>query len=143
MPHIRPAEARDADAIAELLEQLGYPAPRAGVQDRLRRMAADPGAAVLVAEVESVVCALATYHAVPVLHEDPPRGQLTGLVVSEAHRRRGIGEALVAHVERLAAGQGVTGIVVTTANHRAEAHAFYERLGYAWTGRRYAKQLDV
>ena len=104
---------------------------------------ADPGGAVLVVEVDGVVCGMAAYHAVPVLHEDQPRGQITGLVVSETHRRRGIGEALIAHVERLAIRQRVTGIVVTTANHRAEAHVFYERLGYAWTGRRYAKQLDV
>ena len=104
-------------------------------------MAADPGAAVLVIEEEGVVRGMATFQVVPVLHEDPPRGQLTGLVVAESHRRRGLGEALVAHVERLAGRQGVTGIVVTTANHRVGAHSFYERLGYAWTGRRYAKQL--
>lgn len=104
-------------------------------------MGADPGATVLVVEDEGVVCAMASFQVVPVLHEDPPRGQLTGLVVAETHRRQGIGEALVVHMEQLAASRGVTGIVVTTANHRAEAHAFYERVGYAWTGRRYAKRL--
>lgn len=143
MPQIRPAEAQDAEAIAEMLGQLGYPAAPSNVRDRIRRMGGDTGAAVLVVEEDGVVCGMATLQVVPVLHEDSPRGQLTALVVSETYRRRGIGEALVAHAERLAARQGVTGIVVTTANHRAEAHAFYERLGYAWTGRRYAKQLDV
>lgn len=141
MPRIRPAEAPDSAAIAELLSQLGYPAPESKVRDRIRRMAADAGAAVLVAEEDGVVCGMATLQVVPVLHEDPARGQLTGLVVSETHRRRGIGEALVRHVEQLAASRGVAGITVTTANHRAAAHEFYESLGYAWTGRRYAKQL--
>jgi hypothetical protein len=34
-------------------------------------------------------------------------------------------------------------VAVTTALHRADAHAFYERLGYAFTGRRYVKTLSV
>jgi hypothetical protein len=33
------------------------------------------------------------------------------------------------------------GLVVTTAVHRAGAHAFYARLGYELTGRRYARPL--
>jgi GNAT superfamily N-acetyltransferase len=32
-------------------------------------------------------------------------------------------------------------MVLNTAHRRADAHAFYEALGYAHTGRRYKKQL--
>jgi len=35
----------------------------------------------------------------------------------------------------------ITNMVLNTAHRRADAHAFYEALGYEHTGRRYAKQL--
>lgn len=104
-------------------------------------MTTSQGVFVLVAEEGGTVCGLATLHVIAVLHEDSPRGQLTALVISEARRREGIGRALVQHVEDLAARHGISSLVVTTANHRTEAHDFYDRLGYSWTGRRYAKQI--
>jgi len=45
-------------------------------------------------------------------------------------------------VEHWARSRGCHRIVVTTALKRAEAHAFYERLGYRHTGRRYGKDFD-
>jgi len=140
---IRPAEERDADAIAELLGQLGYAATAASVRDRIRKMIAGPGVVVLVADDSGTraVCGVATFHLLSVLHEDAPRGQLTTLVVSKSQRRKGMGVALVQRVEQLAAQQGVATLVVTTANHRTDAHHLYDRLGYSWTGRRYVKEL--
>ena len=32
-------------------------------------------------------------------------------------------------------------VTLTTANHRADAHKFYENIGYECTGRRYIKKL--
>lgn len=142
---VRPAEERDADAIADLLGQLGYAASRASVRDRVRKMTVGPGVVVLVAEDggSGAVCGVATFHLLSVLHEDSPRGQLTTLVVSKSARRKGIGGALVQYVEQLAARQGVATLTVTTANHRTDAHQLYDRLGYSWTGRRYAKKLTA
>lgn len=65
------------------------------------------------------------------------------LVVAAAYRRRGVGGALAAAVESLLARRGVRVIVVNTANHRADAHAFYESRGYSFTGRRYRKVLSA
>jgi hypothetical protein len=36
----------------------------------------------------------------------------------------------------------VSVLVVTSGNQRSTAHAFYERNGYLWTGRRYAKPVQ-
>lgn len=138
---IRAARATDATAVSELLTQLGYPADPSAVRARLQRMMSHDDISLVVAEDRGVVCGAATLHFLQVLHEDSPRGQITSLIVSEAHRRRGVGAALVRHLEQVAATRGVETMVVTTANHRAEAHRFYERLGYEFTGRRYAKQL--
>jgi hypothetical protein len=38
---------------------------------------------------------------------------------------------------------GARELVVTSGNHRSEAHAFYESCGYTFTGRRYRKSLAV
>lgn len=137
---IRPAEPRDAAAIAELLAQLGYPAEPAAVVRRLDAMLPRRDGAVLVAE-EGAVVGLGALLLFPVLHEDAPRAQLTALVVAEIARGRGVGAALVRHLEEIALQGGARKIVVTTANHRARTHLFYERLGYEWTGRRYARPL--
>jgi ribosomal protein S18 acetylase RimI-like enzyme len=47
----------------------------------------------------------------------------------------------VAELEAFARQHGCDRIIVTTANHRDGAHRFYDRLGYEFTGRRYAKSL--
>ena len=56
-------------------------------------------------------------------------------------RGRGVGRVLVGVVERWAADRGADRLVLTTAVHRAEAPAFYERLGFEHTGRRYARRI--
>jgi ribosomal protein S18 acetylase RimI-like enzyme len=63
------------------------------------------------------------------------------LAVAPSHRRRGIGRRLLLDGESMLAGRGVTVFVVTSGNHRADAHAFYEKNGYAFTGRRYQKTV--
>jgi GNAT superfamily N-acetyltransferase len=63
-------------------------------------------------------------------------------VVDERHRRRGIGEVLVAAVEREARARGCVLLFLTTAERRADAHAFYRRIGLEETGRRFARRLD-
>jgi GNAT superfamily N-acetyltransferase len=46
-------------------------------------------------------------------------------------RSRGIGAALMAHVEQRAKQAGCGLIQLTTDRQRLDAHRFYERLGYA------------
>jgi ribosomal protein S18 acetylase RimI-like enzyme len=67
--------------------------------------------------------------------------RISVLVVDEPHRRRGIGEALVAALEAEARRRSCCLIYLTTAERRAAAHAFYRRLGFEETGRRFAKRL--
>ncbi|GMV31715.1 MAG: hypothetical protein AMXMBFR59_38400 [Rhodanobacteraceae bacterium] len=137
--HIRLAAGTDAEALAELLGELGYPADALHVRRRLARFDGDPHAMALVACREGRVRGLATAHAHAALNRDEPAVQLTLLVVSGALRGGGMGHALVAAAESWAERQGARRLVVTTAVHRADAHAFYERLGYILTGRRYTR----
>jgi GNAT superfamily N-acetyltransferase len=139
--HIRPAQPGDVLALAGLLGELGYPADAAAAGRRFDRLASFPDCRVLVATEDSEVIGFGTVHVFPILSEDAPRGQLTALVVTESARGRGVGRELVHAMEEFARSRGVWRIVVTTANHRAATHRFYELLGYQWTGRRYARDL--
>jgi GNAT superfamily N-acetyltransferase len=138
--HVRPGSREDAGDIAALLAQLGYPAGAQQVERRVARLL-DAGAGLFLAEASAGVAGLAVLHVSPTLEYDGPAGKLGALVVDEAHRRRGVGAALVAAVEREARSRGCVLLFLTTAERRADAHAFYAALGFEETGRRFAKFL--
>lgn len=138
---IREARTSDGVALAELCTQLGYPTEPAAVPSRLDRLAADGNARVLVAQYGDSIVGLTTIHLRYTMNHHAPIAQLTLLVVDETHRTLGAGRALVRAAETWARERGSERLVVTTALHRDVAHAFYERLGYVHTGRRYARDF--
>lgn len=139
---VRDARFEDAEAMSRLCAQLGYPAQTTAMGPRLARVQRDPNARVLVAESDGAPVGLATVHLRHTMNHEAPIAQLTLLVVDETQRSRGVGRALVEAAERWARAQGSHRIVVTTALQREEAHAFYERIGYRHTGRRYGKDFE-
>ena len=138
---IRDALADDADAVAALLSQLGYPTEPAAVAERLRRLRA-VGDEVVVAELDGRVAGLAQLHVSPALEHDGEAAKLRALVVDETHRGEGVGRALVEEMEARARARRCVLLFLTTAEHREGAHAFYRRMGLEHTGRRFAKRLD-
>ena len=140
MPRIRDALPADREAVAALLGELGYPVADQDVARRLEALRGREDCATFVAEVGGVVVGVGSIHTFPLLHADAPLGLITALVVTERSRGGGAGRELVQRLEEFARSRGCTRIVVTTADHRADAHAFYERLGFQHTGRRYVKQ---
>jgi GNAT superfamily N-acetyltransferase len=142
MLQVRPADRRDADALARLCTQLGYPTQASDMPSRLEHLNGDPSVQALVAEDEGDVIGLITTHIRHTVNHAAPLAQITLLVVDEARRGTGVGRELVTAAEAWARGCGCKRIVVTTALHRGEAHAFYERLDYAHTGRRYGKDFS-
>jgi GNAT superfamily N-acetyltransferase len=139
-PPVRRAAPGDAAALAGLLGELGYPADADAVTRRLDELLARDDYGVFVAEAAGRVVGFGGVHVFPALHADRPVALIAALVVSEAARGGGHGARLVAALEAFARGHDCERVMVTTANHRAGAHAFYERLGYAFDGRRYAKR---
>ena len=138
---VREATIEDAAAIAPLLDQLGYPSAAEQVAARLSRLAHSSADALWVAEEEGLVVGLAGIHVSNSLEHDASVAKLSELVVDERRRRAGIGAALVEAAEREARSRGCGILFLTTAERRAEAHAFYRRLGFEETGRRFAKEL--
>ncbi len=140
-PTIRDARADDADAVARLLTQLGYPSDPGAVDERLERLRV-VGDRVLVAELDGDVVGLAHLQVTPAIERDRPAAKLGALVVDEVRRGNGIGRALVAAIEDEARLRGCELLFVTTGKRRHDAHAFYERVGLEPTGRRYSRTLS-
>lgn len=127
---IRHAASADADRIAVLLGQLGYPTTFEAAGERLRRWQADERGALIVAELDGVVAGVAALYAVPQLQYDESRGRLVALVVDASARGQGVGGKLVAEAEREARRLGCRELEITSRRTRPEAHSFYRGLGY-------------
>ncbi|WHZ18574.1 MAG: hypothetical protein OJF55_000723 [Rhodanobacteraceae bacterium] len=126
---IREATPADAEALAVLSGQLGYPADAPAI---LRRLAdiADRGVVLVAVDPRGAVCGFA--HAEPRrLLIAEPFVELAALVVSETARGSGAGAALLAAVETWTRGQGIAGVRVRSNVLRERAHRFYLREGYA------------
>jgi len=123
-----------------LFAQFEHPTPAEPIPARLARLLSHDGQA-LVASDDTGLLGIATTQIVWSLVEDAPRALLTALVVRDDTRGRGVGRALVTAVEQWARERGADRVVVTTALRRAGAHAFYERVGFEFTGRRYVKSI--
>lgn len=138
---IRPATPDDAAAIAALLAELGHPTDAAAVPARLEALGREGGAAFLAAGAGGEALGLITVAAHAVLHAVGPFGQITALVVAEGARGRGVGRRLVDEAKRWAVARRCVRLTVTSAERRADAHAFYPACGLSYTGRRFAAAL--
>jgi len=138
---IRDAAAADAEAIAALLTQLGYPSEPEAVETRLERLRV-VGDRVVVADLDAAVVGLAHLQVSPGIERDRPAARVGALIVDEAQRGRGIGRALVEAMEAEARLRGCELLYLTTSERRDDAHAFYARLGLEQTGRRYGRTLN-
>ena len=138
---IRDAQAADAEGIAKLLGQLGYPTEAAAVPTRLERLVI-VGDRIVVAELEGHVLGFAQLHVSPAIEYEQPAAKLSALVVDESHRGEGVGRALVESMEAEARSRRCAVLFLTTATRREEAHEFYRRVGLEETGKRFAKTLD-
>jgi GNAT superfamily N-acetyltransferase len=128
-------------AIAGLLSELGYPSSPEQASERIARIEADPTTWFVVAELEKEIAGFGVLHVQNLVERNEPGCEVAGLVVGERYRRRGVGELLMQALEDEARARGGKTMVLNTAHRRADAHAFYEALGYEHTGRRYAKDL--
>ena len=138
---IRRATVADAAEVARLFTVLGHPTTAEEAAARWPRWAAEGNAAFVADGNDGRLAGVITTHRTTVLHRPKPVGRITSLVVDEALRGQGLGKALVAAAE-VALKEAGCGLLEITSNlRRADAHAFYERLGYERTSLRLMKTL--
>jgi GNAT superfamily N-acetyltransferase len=128
---IRPMTTSDADEVAALCGQLGYPSTVAQIAHRFSLLIEQRDNVVFVAEDgdEQIV---GWIHVVGRVYLDAdPFAQIGGIVVDERRRGQGVGRALLAQAEEWANSRGYDEIRLWSNVVRSEAHAFYEQLGYA------------
>jgi GNAT superfamily N-acetyltransferase len=138
---VRPATLADADRLATLMTELGYPTAPDQMAARLTRILVDDDYRTWVAEAGGTVVGAVGTRTGLLYEFDEPYGQIMVLVIADGHRRTGAGGLLLRAAEASFAERGVRFAAVTSANRRADAHAFYETHGYSFDGRRYKKAL--
>jgi GNAT superfamily N-acetyltransferase len=138
---IRNAIDKDADHIAILLAQLGYPNDSAFVRRRLAILAERETAQVFVAEQDSIVVGFLSFDREPAFHRDGWIGAITAMCVLDTCRGQGIGKRLVEAAEELAKQRGCVRIAVASGVRRLETHKFYLACGYEEKTKRFVKEL--
>jgi GNAT superfamily N-acetyltransferase len=106
-------------------------------------LAADPQSRAIVAEVDGEVAGLIATHLVPRIEEDAPSCRVIGVVVSQRRRRAGVGRKLMAAAEDEALAHGARRLDLSSGDWRADAHAFYERVGFERRAQAFIKRLDA
>jgi GNAT superfamily N-acetyltransferase len=127
---IRLASPEDANCIAALCYQLGYPATQEEVQRRLNQIQQDEHHAVYVAELSNghVVGWVHVYVGQLVVKDR--QAEIGGLIVGEGYRRCGIGQLLMQQAEQWAHAKECWAVHLRSSIVRKGAHVFYERIGY-------------
>ena len=126
---LRLAGAADAQAIAALFTDEGYPAGPSDIVARLERFDSRE-AQVIVAEHEGALLGFIAIHALPRFEHDDWIVRILALVVDAGARERGVGRALMGEAERVGRELGAAFIELTAGHHRPEARQLYETLGY-------------
>ena len=127
---VRRARSTDAEKIAELSGQLGYPTSEKQMKARLKDALRDKDGACFVAEsTEDGLIGWIHVSTTPLL-EVERRAEVNGLVVDETVRSQGAGALLLTAAEKWARGKRCKSMSVRSNVLRERAHGFYLRKGY-------------
>ena len=137
---IRSAASEDSEQLAALVEQLGYIADERFIRDQLAQLASRPGTTVFIADDNGTVIGLLCFSIIPLLHVSGGLGRISALAVDSQFKGQGVGRRLVAEAEEFAWNNGCARIEITSGDHRPDAHAFYEAIGYFQDCRRFIKE---
>jgi ribosomal protein S18 acetylase RimI-like enzyme len=138
---VRIATIADAEQVARLVSALGYATSSTQMCKRLESILPDEDYATLVAADRERIVGFIGTRVGPLYESDGHYGQIMALAVATEYQRRGIGRTLMHAAESMLMARGVCMLVVTSGNQRSDAHAFYEKTGYSFTGRRYKKRV--
>lgn len=126
---VRRLTVDDAEAAAELCDQLGYPCSlvdlRKRIEERLRSNDSIVLAAVLDEQIIGWIDASVERHL-----QSPASAVIGGLVVRDGSRGLGVGKRLCLEIEQWAQIRSIPLLRVRSQIVREDAHRFYLREGY-------------
>ena len=138
---LRSAMIADADDVARLLTELGYPCEIDDAAERIDAIAANDRQALVLARRDGAVCGLVALDFMYYLPLGTITCRVTALVVTPTAQGLGIGRQLLKEAERRARTGGASRIELTSGSQRTEAHAFYRACGYKDSSVRFVKQM--
>jgi GNAT superfamily N-acetyltransferase len=118
----------DAEVVATLAGELGYPNETKAIRTRIRAIGESDLLLVAVDAGDKAIGFIQA-HRVCII-EVGFRVEILGLVVSSSSRRSGIARRLIEEAESWAKNIGAEAISVRSNTKRTEAHLFYPALGY-------------
>ena len=140
---IRDAHIDDSEAIASLAEQLGYSVSVEEVALRLRRLSLRPDQRVIVAETEKAeVVGWTTFEITEHIHS-APYVEVSGFVVEQRFRGKGVGKKMMEEVERWSRERGFLTIRLHANVTRKPAHLFYQAIGFEKIKEQYSFQKKI
>ena len=138
---LRRATEADAKHAASLLTELGYPLTEADARNLLARSLPSATSYCLVVESAAEVIGLISAELFFYLPTGSTICRITSLVVSSQHRGHGLGQKLLAAATEFAREHHCSGLELTSAEGRVDAHRFYQRLGFSRTSFRFFQKL--
>jgi (aminoalkyl)phosphonate N-acetyltransferase len=126
---IRPLSISDAEAVAILNHQLGYPSSVADLLPRIEQLLHSSERATFAGILESRFIGWIDV-AIERHLQSSDTAVIGGLVVHEDVRGRGIGRRLCQAAEDWARGRGISIVRVRSQIKREDAHRFYLQDGY-------------
>ncbi len=126
---LRAAVADDAERIAALFTDEGYPSGPSDIVERLGRFDSEHSR-VVVADHGGEVLGFVAIHALPRFEHSDRILRIMALVVDAGVRERGVGRQLMEEAERIGIELGAAFAEVTAGRHRPDAQRLYEELGY-------------
>ena len=126
---VRLGTVEDAEHVAALAMQLGYPTTEEDMQRCLAQVERDRGHVVYVAAQDGRGVGWIHVCVRPVVVVDQA-AEIEGLVVDEAHRGYGIGRLLIQQAEQWMRERDCHTAYVRSNIVRERAHSFYKELGY-------------
>jgi N-acetylglutamate synthase-like GNAT family acetyltransferase len=138
---IHQAENNDIDALCLLMDEMSHTGiTPEQMLDRLRMVEGSTIDSLYVCEEDGKIVGLLGFRIRENLEDVSRFGEISAIVVSPSSRQKGVGRFMMDHAEKLAREKGCKGMwLVSGFGREAEAHKFYQRLGFKTTGYRFVK----